>query len=136
MNYPTELENFRFLTDKCCSKLSEFMNTSVGASGSPMVPYVEYYRKSFQRCRLQSKVVDVLVEDVQRSGKSVVVKQLKMEPLRFEMMKIVELEKLQMMNFAFPFDEEIQHKVVHCQLYSLDEEVLDARSFQLQPPQR
>jgi hypothetical protein len=32
-------------------------------------------------------------------------------------------------------DELIQRLILHCPLYPLDEEILDARSYELQPPQ-
>jgi hypothetical protein len=101
-------------------------------TASPIVPYIEYFRKNFQRCQLQSKTADVLVD----KETNVMMRSLKMEPLRLEIRNIVEIERYQRMVYDFPFEEEIQRNIIHCQFYSLDEEVLDARSFQLQPPLR
>jgi hypothetical protein len=168
-----DLERFRRLTENCCLKLNQMMLASAADHShhhhghrplvsSPVIPYIEYYRKLFKKSNEQIKVIVLKVKNEQQQQSQQqqqqmkTIQHLKIQSIRTETQALLEIERYQRDGSSYydlflsvnrikgtegtkdkEIEDEIlfQRQILNCAMYPLDEEILDARSYELQPPQ-
>ena len=145
--YPYQLQRFYDLAGQGCRNLKKLKSQQ---SSPPVIPPLGLYCGDLRKLsnwplvlehhrHLQTNMLEQKLSGKAEKNEEVnnqppeKLLSLNLSKLRSQSCILRDIQKSQEIPYRFRYDERIQKELIHCPMFCMEEKVLDARSYQLEP---